>query len=407
MVLTVDFTLKGQHFQGLNGGPDFSFNEAVSFVIECEDQDEVDRLWDALTADGGEPGPCGWLKDRFGLSWQHRAAPAERAGWRSRSGTCPPRHGGDAQDGRSMSPSSSGRPTGPRAPKPPQSVGGRFGGKRLALVSPSRGTARSRNHDVRSAGGATDASAFRSASVGHAFRTGVRTRARRRVRFPSASAEGLEPEQHDTPIGSTKDLRIEPGRGRIRRAASRRSRGARGRPKRTRAVVHPWNHACRGQRGRVPSGARCSRGAGELRGCLPGGARPPVPGPVLHHREPGGRGGADAGRVPQALERWDTIGSIEDPVAWLFRVSLNGFRMRARRARVAARRLVPSPSPRDPFDEVNASRGRAPDAALAPERRARARATEHFDYSSRRTRRDPRIKPTTVRALASRRRARR
>jgi predicted 3-demethylubiquinone-9 3-methyltransferase (glyoxalase superfamily) len=70
MVLTVDFTLNGQHFQGLNGGPEFSFNEAVSFVIECEDQDEVDRLWDALTADGGEPGPCGWLKDRFGLSWQ-------------------------------------------------------------------------------------------------------------------------------------------------------------------------------------------------------------------------------------------------------------------------------------------------------------------------------------------------
>jgi predicted 3-demethylubiquinone-9 3-methyltransferase (glyoxalase superfamily) len=70
MVLTVDFTLGGQHFQGLNGGPDFSFNEAVSFVVECEDQTEVDRLWDALTADGGEPGPCGWLKDRFGLSWQ-------------------------------------------------------------------------------------------------------------------------------------------------------------------------------------------------------------------------------------------------------------------------------------------------------------------------------------------------
>ncbi|HZB78230.1 MAG TPA: VOC family protein [Actinomycetota bacterium] len=70
MVLTVDFTLNGQQFQGLNGGPDFSFNEAVSFVIECEDQAEVDRLWDALTANGGEPGPCGWLKDRFGLSWQ-------------------------------------------------------------------------------------------------------------------------------------------------------------------------------------------------------------------------------------------------------------------------------------------------------------------------------------------------
>jgi predicted 3-demethylubiquinone-9 3-methyltransferase (glyoxalase superfamily) len=70
MVLTVEFTLAGQHFQALNGGPDFRFNEAVSFVIECEDQAEVDRLWDALAADGGEPGPCGWIKDRFGLSWQ-------------------------------------------------------------------------------------------------------------------------------------------------------------------------------------------------------------------------------------------------------------------------------------------------------------------------------------------------
>lgn len=70
MVLTVDFTLKGQRLQGLNGGPDFRFNEAISMVIECDDQAEVDRLWDALTADGGESGPCGWLKDRFGLSWQ-------------------------------------------------------------------------------------------------------------------------------------------------------------------------------------------------------------------------------------------------------------------------------------------------------------------------------------------------
>jgi predicted 3-demethylubiquinone-9 3-methyltransferase (glyoxalase superfamily) len=69
-VLTVDFTLAGQKYQGLNGGPQFTFNEAVSFVIECDDQAEVDRLWKALTADGGEPGPCGWLKDRFGLSWQ-------------------------------------------------------------------------------------------------------------------------------------------------------------------------------------------------------------------------------------------------------------------------------------------------------------------------------------------------
>ena len=70
MVLLVDFTVAGQQLQGLDGGPDFRFNEAVSLVIECEDQAEVDRLWDALTADGGEPGPCGWLKDRYGLSWQ-------------------------------------------------------------------------------------------------------------------------------------------------------------------------------------------------------------------------------------------------------------------------------------------------------------------------------------------------
>ena len=70
MVLTVDFTLAGQRFQGLNGGPEFTFSEAVSLVIECDDQAEVDRLWDALAADGGEPGPCGWIKDRFGVSWQ-------------------------------------------------------------------------------------------------------------------------------------------------------------------------------------------------------------------------------------------------------------------------------------------------------------------------------------------------
>ena len=70
MVLTVDFTLLGSRVQGLNGGDDFQFSEAVSFVVECDDQAEVDRLWEALTADGGEPGPCGWLKDRFGLSWQ-------------------------------------------------------------------------------------------------------------------------------------------------------------------------------------------------------------------------------------------------------------------------------------------------------------------------------------------------
>lgn len=69
-VLTVDFTLAGQQFIALNGGPDFQFTEAVSFSIDCEDQEEVDRYWDALIDGGGSPSQCGWLKDRFGVSWQ-------------------------------------------------------------------------------------------------------------------------------------------------------------------------------------------------------------------------------------------------------------------------------------------------------------------------------------------------
>lgn len=69
-VLVADFELAGQQFKGLNGGPQFRFNEAFSLFVECEDQEEVDRFWDALTADGGEESQCGWLKDRFGLSWQ-------------------------------------------------------------------------------------------------------------------------------------------------------------------------------------------------------------------------------------------------------------------------------------------------------------------------------------------------
>jgi predicted 3-demethylubiquinone-9 3-methyltransferase (glyoxalase superfamily) len=69
-VLLVDFTLAGQPFTGLNGGPQFHFTEAISFVIDCDGQDEVDRLWTALIADGGAPSQCGWLKDRFGMSWQ-------------------------------------------------------------------------------------------------------------------------------------------------------------------------------------------------------------------------------------------------------------------------------------------------------------------------------------------------
>ncbi len=75
-VLTVDFVLDGQQFTALNGGPRFEFDEAVSFVIECADQAEIDYYWDALTA-GGEESQCGWLKDRYGLSWQ--VVPADLA----------------------------------------------------------------------------------------------------------------------------------------------------------------------------------------------------------------------------------------------------------------------------------------------------------------------------------------
>ena len=69
-VMTVAFTLGGSRFSALNGGPQFTHSEAVSFVIECEDQAEIDRLWDVLTADGGRESMCGWLVDRFGVSWQ-------------------------------------------------------------------------------------------------------------------------------------------------------------------------------------------------------------------------------------------------------------------------------------------------------------------------------------------------
>ena len=69
MVMTVTFKLQGQEFTGINGGPDFKFTEAVSFLVNCESQEEIDEYWEKLS-DGGEEGPCGWLKDRYGLSWQ-------------------------------------------------------------------------------------------------------------------------------------------------------------------------------------------------------------------------------------------------------------------------------------------------------------------------------------------------
>ena len=69
-VLSVDFTLNGSPYIALDGGPDFTFNEAVSFTVECKDQAEIDHYWTALLAGGGEESVCGWLKDRFGVSWQ-------------------------------------------------------------------------------------------------------------------------------------------------------------------------------------------------------------------------------------------------------------------------------------------------------------------------------------------------
>ena len=68
-VMTVEFELDGQPFVALNGGPEFTFDEAISFQVNCESQKEVDEFWTKLS-DGGEEGPCGWLKDKFGLSWQ-------------------------------------------------------------------------------------------------------------------------------------------------------------------------------------------------------------------------------------------------------------------------------------------------------------------------------------------------
>jgi predicted 3-demethylubiquinone-9 3-methyltransferase (glyoxalase superfamily) len=69
-VLTMTFTLHDEEFVALNGGPEFKFTEAVSFMVKCKDQAEVDKYWNALTADGGQESQCSWLKDKYGLSWQ-------------------------------------------------------------------------------------------------------------------------------------------------------------------------------------------------------------------------------------------------------------------------------------------------------------------------------------------------
>ena len=69
-VLTIEFEIEGQKFVALNGGPQFKFNESISFAVNCDSQEEVDYFWEKLTADGGEESQCGWLKDKFGVSWQ-------------------------------------------------------------------------------------------------------------------------------------------------------------------------------------------------------------------------------------------------------------------------------------------------------------------------------------------------
>jgi predicted 3-demethylubiquinone-9 3-methyltransferase (glyoxalase superfamily) len=69
-VLTIEFEIAGQKFVALNGGPQFKFNESISFVVNCDTQEEVDYFWEKLSADGGEESQCGWLKDKFGVSWQ-------------------------------------------------------------------------------------------------------------------------------------------------------------------------------------------------------------------------------------------------------------------------------------------------------------------------------------------------
>ena len=95
-VLTVDFVLDGQEYTAINGGPEFTFDEAISLLINCADQDEIDYYWEKLS-DGGEEGPCGWLKDKYGLSWQVVPVGMDGAADRPRPGARPARHEGDAR----------------------------------------------------------------------------------------------------------------------------------------------------------------------------------------------------------------------------------------------------------------------------------------------------------------------
>jgi predicted 3-demethylubiquinone-9 3-methyltransferase (glyoxalase superfamily) len=78
MVMVVEFELDGHRFVGINGGPEFKFSEAISFQVNCETQEEIDYYWERLTTDGGKEGPCGWLTDKYGLSWQVTPAGMDR-----------------------------------------------------------------------------------------------------------------------------------------------------------------------------------------------------------------------------------------------------------------------------------------------------------------------------------------
>ena len=94
--MTVDFELDGQRFLALNGGPEYTFSEAISFMVNCETQEEVDEYWSTLS-EGGEEGPCGWLKDRFGLSWQVAPTALREAPHGDGPGDVAARDAGDAE----------------------------------------------------------------------------------------------------------------------------------------------------------------------------------------------------------------------------------------------------------------------------------------------------------------------
>ena len=98
LLMTVQFVLAGQEYIALNGGPHFKFTDGISLSVACESQEEVDFLWEKLS-EGGEPGPCGWLKDRFGLSWQITPIVLGQMLGDEDRGACRARHASDAANG--------------------------------------------------------------------------------------------------------------------------------------------------------------------------------------------------------------------------------------------------------------------------------------------------------------------